>query len=74
MLEKDNVPERLKYIVVEIAVRRYNRIGSEGFQSDSVEGHSITFHDPEKDFEPYQDIIDKETDREGLGRGKVMFF
>ena len=74
LLEKDNVPERLKYIVVEIAVRRYNRIGSEGFQSDSVEGHSITFHDPEKDFEPYQDIIDKETDREGLGRGKVMFF
>nr|WP_090399660.1 phage head-tail connector protein [Natribacillus halophilus] len=74
LLEKDNVPERLKYIVVEIAVRRYNRLGSEGMQSDSVEGHSITFYDLEKDFEPYQAIIDKETKREGIGRGKVMFF
>ncbi|AXF57793.1 phage head-tail adapter protein [Salicibibacter kimchii] len=74
LLEKDDVPERLQYIVVEIAVRRYNRIGSEGFQSDSVEGHSITFHDPEKDFEPYQAIIDKETKREDVGRGRVMFF
>ena len=74
LLDKDDVPDRLQYIVVEIAVRRYNRLGSEGMQSDSVEGHSVTFYDLEKDFEPYQEVIEKETGRTGVGRGKVMFF
>ncbi|QDI90215.1 phage head-tail connector protein [Salicibibacter halophilus] len=75
LLEKDEVPERLRYIVVEIGVRRYNRLGSEGMQQDSVEGHSVSFYDPEKDFEPYQSIIDNETEREGAnGKGQVFFF
>lgn len=37
------VPEGLAWILDEVIVRRFNRIGSEGYQSQSVEGHSITF-------------------------------
>ncbi|GIO18155.1 phage head-tail connector protein [Oceanobacillus oncorhynchi subsp. incaldanensis] len=75
LLEKEEVPKKLQYIVVEIAIRRYNRLGSEGMQSDSVEGHSVTFYDLEKDFEPYQSIIDKEAPKkENPGAGRVKFY
>ena len=68
------IPEELDFIVEEISIRRYNRLGSEGFQTDSVEGHSITFYELEKDFTPYQEIIDdyKEEDYSS-GRGRVRF-
>ena len=31
------IPEELTYVVEEIVIRRYNRIGSEGMKSESVE-------------------------------------
>lgn len=37
------VPEGLAWILDEVIIRRFNRIGSEGYQSQSVEGHSVTF-------------------------------
>lgn len=70
------VPEDLGYIIEEIAIRRYNRIGTEGMKSESVEGHKIDFYELDKDFSPYQEIIDdyKEVDPEPESRrGKVMF-
>lgn len=68
------IPEHLEFIVEEITVRRFNRIGTEGMQSESVEGHSITFYDLEKEFTPYEDIInDNKDDDSNARRGKVMF-
>ncbi|HHW9295326.1 TPA: phage head-tail connector protein, partial [Staphylococcus aureus] len=32
------VPDNLSFIVEEVAVKRYNRIGSEGMTTESVEG------------------------------------
>src|SRR5699024_10959853 len=73
-LGKD-IPESLKFIIEEITIRRFNRIGTEGMQSESVEGHSITFYDLEQEFTPYEDIIDDNKDDASAGRmGKVMFF
>src|SRR5699024_10930100 len=60
--EIDVVPSELDFIIEEIVVRRYNRKGSEGMQSESVEGHSITFYDLEKEFVPYDDIINDYAD------------
>ena len=48
--------EELSYIITEIAVVRYNRIGSEGLSSHSVEGESQSWSDT--DFAPYQEEID----------------
>lgn len=69
------VPQELNFIIVEITIRRFNRIGSEGMKSESVEGHSISFYDLDEEFTPYESIIDKHKDDDGIesGRGKVLF-
>lgn len=48
------VPEVLQYIVCELAIVRFNRIGNEGMASYSQEGESITFGD---DITPYLPAI-----------------
>lgn len=58
-IEDAQIPVNLEYIVLEIAIRRFNRISSEGLKQDSVEGHSITFYDPEDDFKPFLSEIAK---------------
>ena len=64
----------LNYIIEEIVIRRFNRIGTEGMKSESVEGHSITFYDLKDEFVPYMDIIASHREPpEQRGRGKVLF-
>lgn len=43
LLGTDEVPAALAYIVTEVTVLRFNRIGSEGMSSHNVEGESITY-------------------------------
>lgn len=40
-----DVPENLNYVVTEVSVKRFNRIGSEGITSHTVEGESMSFTD-----------------------------
>lgn len=49
------VPEELDYIVEEVSIIRFNRIGSEGLKSHTVEGESLTFSD--NDFDSFKDDI-----------------
>lgn len=49
------IPMELEYIVSELTVARFNRLGSEGMVSESVEGHSIAFN--QDDFAPYSYVI-----------------
>lgn len=74
LLGKD-VPLNLQFIVVEISVMRFNRLGAEGMKSKLVEGHRTDYHEPKDDFQPYLSIIEGERkeDVEPPGRGKVMF-
>lgn len=68
----DQVPERLAYIVPEVAVIRYNRIGSEGMSSHSVEGESISYAD--NDFAGYLREIEAYLDeQQSTTRGRVRF-
>lgn len=69
------VPDELDYIIEEVTVRRFNRIGSEGYKSDDVEGHKISFYDLDKELDPYMDIIEDyaDDDESGAKRGKVLF-
>jgi hypothetical protein len=46
------VPTELEYIVVEVSIVRYNRIGSERLSSHNVEGESMAWSE-EDDFKPY---------------------
>ena len=56
MLGVDTVPAKLSYIVTEVCVARFNRIGSEGLSSHSVEGENMTWSD--NDFEPFMTEIE----------------
>lgn len=51
-----DIPEELSHIVEEVTVKRFNRIGSEGTSSHSVEGESMTYE--ANDFAPYSDEIE----------------
>ncbi|RFA36226.1 hypothetical protein CAI16_05405 [Virgibacillus dokdonensis] len=74
LLGKEEIPSSLDFIVEEITIRRYNRIGSEGMKSESVEGHSISFYDLKEEFAPYKSIIAAHKEPpEKPGRGKVLF-
>lgn len=65
-------PESMDYIIIEVAIKRFNRIGSEGLASHSVEGESLTFND--SDFAEFDDEIQAwlDTQKESK-RGKVRF-
>ena len=65
------VPEQLGYIVREVAVRRYNRIGSEGVASHTVEGESMSWN--EDDFDPFESDINAYLAANHAGRPKIQF-
>ena len=72
LLGVDVVPQELEYIEVEVAVRRFNRVGSEGASAHSVEGESWTFSD--NDFEAFADDIQNwRSGQEEKKKGKVRF-
>lgn len=65
-------PESLEYIIREVAIIRFNKIGSEGMKSQTVEGESMTFDD--NDFSGFMDEIQAylESQKESA-RGRVRF-
>ena len=69
----DAIPEELGYIVTEVSIARYNRIGSEGANSHNVEGESISWANDD-DFQPYADDIAAYLARQKESKhGKVVF-
>jgi len=44
-LRVDLLPDLMETAVVEITVARFNRLGSEGYKNESVEGLSIEYND-----------------------------
>lgn len=66
------VPDELEYVVVEVAAIRFNRIGSEGYSSHTVEGESISFSDD--DFAGYANEIQAYINAQDDNKtGKVRF-
>lgn len=65
-------PEELDYIIIDVVVSRYNRIGSEGLSSHSVEGESQTFTDD--DFKKFNKDIEDFVKSSKTGQiGRVSF-
>ena len=68
-----DIPEELEYIITEVSVKRFNRIGSEGATSHNVEGESLNWGDVD-DFADYMDEINKYLeDLDGSTKGRVRF-
>ena len=65
-------PVYMDYIVTEVAVIRFNRIGSEGASSHTVEGESVSFNSD--DFAPFMPEIESFLSAQKDGkRGRVRF-
>lgn len=65
-------PESMNHIILEVAIARYNRIGSEGLSSHTVEGESMSYND--NDFAAYKDEIQAFIDaNKEVKKGKVRF-
>lgn len=65
-------PDSMDYIIREVAIVRFNRIGSEGLASHTVEGESLSFAG--SDFAPYAGEIRAFLDsQEESKRGRVRF-
>lgn len=65
------VPEELSYVVLEVAVSRFNRIGNEGMSSYSQEGASMSFES--SDFAGFMDEIQAYLDKVNGKSGKGGF-
>lgn len=69
-----SVPAALSYITTEVAIRRFNRIGSEGVASHIVEGETMTW--PDDDFAPYDSDIQAYLDAQDdppTYKGRIRF-
>lgn len=65
-------PESLDYIIRDVAIIRFNKIGSEGMASHSVEGESLSF--AADDFSGFADDIQAFLDtQKDSARGRVRF-
>lgn len=73
LIGKTEVPSELEYIVTEVSIARFNRIGSEGLSGHTVEGEALTFKD--NDFDQYADDIqtwrDAQSDQD-IGRIRFL--
>ena len=50
-INETELPKELEFILIELAIQRYNRIGSEGIASENIDGKSVSYED---DFEAYK--------------------
>ncbi|MHC3758885.1 phage head-tail connector protein [Staphylococcus succinus] len=66
------VPDELQYIVEEVAVKRYNRIGAEGMDSESVDGRSSSYQP--NDFDEYLSIIEDMYAESSSKKGSIKFY
>lgn len=65
-------PEEMNHIILEVTIMRFNRIGSEGLSSHTVEGESLSFTD--SDFDGFMTEIQAWLDSQKEStRGKVRF-
>ena len=54
-INKKTLPGELEFILIELAIERYNRIGSEGIASESVDGKNISYEDSFENYKTYLD-------------------
>ena len=71
LLDVEEVPSELEYIVTEVSIVRYNKIGSEGVTSHSVEGETMSFSD--NDFKGYSNDIEVWKNKKNEVKGVVKF-
>lgn len=62
--KSDIVDAKYNFIILDVADMRYNRKGSTGMKSESVDGYSVTWQDAKEDFAPYWNLLKDDFDLE----------
>lgn len=70
-MQVTEVPSSLGWIVVEMAIARFNRIGSEGISKESVDGKQNSYI--KDDFEPYKHYLDEYMRENTKNKGWKLF-
>jgi hypothetical protein len=65
-IDKTEMPLELEFVLIELAIQRYNRIGSEGITSETVDGKSVSYED---DFETYKQYLDDYLSKNKISKG-----
>ena len=60
------MPKELEFVLIELSVQRFNRIGSEGIASENVDGKSVSYDD---DFTGYKHYLDDYISRNSVRKG-----
>lgn len=70
LTNQTEIPDVMSHIIVEVAIKRFNRLGAEGYGSRSVEGLSIQFG--QSDFDEYLPLLKRQYPS-AFGRSGVKF-
>ena len=65
-INEKELPKELEFILIELSIERYNRIGSEGIASESVDGKNVSYDDS---FENYKIYLDDYIFRNNKNKG-----
>lgn len=57
-IDSTTVPAELNFIIIELTIDRYNKVGSEGLASESIEGIQYSYA-TSFELEPYAAYLDK---------------
>ena len=61
------IPIELEFVLVELSIKRFNRIGSEGFTSETVDGKTMSYE--ESEFEGYEKYLDDYICKNNINKG-----
>ena len=65
-INASEIPKELEFVLIELSVQRFNRIGSEGIASESIDGKSVSYDD---DFTGYKHYLDDYISRNSVRKG-----
>ena len=65
-INASEMPYELEFVLIELAIQRFNRIGSEGIASESIDGKSVSYDD---DFIGYKHYLDDYISRNSVRKG-----
>ena len=65
-INASEMPKELEFVLIELSIQRFNRIGSEGIASESIDGKSVSYDD---DFTGYKHYLDDYISRNSVRKG-----
>ena len=65
-INEAELPLELEFVLIELAIQRYNKIGSEGVASESIDGRTTSYED---DFESYKQYLDDYINKNKMVKG-----